>query len=367
MIYNLGEAMERLGHRVQYLFLEDLVEPGSVRPRFLDLVFSQRLARHIVAHREQYSVVDLHAPTGFLYGLRRRRNQASALPPYVMTLHGLEERRIHVMSREEKKGRAWNYKWKNRIWHRLYHLPRFRWSIRTADGAHVVARDVATLLQLKYNMDAERVAYIPNAVDQRFFLEREYKQTGTIRLLYAGSWLDQRGIFYLRDALVRLIAQIPGLSMTFAGVGVPAQEIASFFGLELKGRVAAIESVPAEGMHRLYADHDIFLFPSLMEGMPSVLLEAMASGMPVITTETCGMPDIIENEWDGLLIPTADSAAIENAVKRLAGSAEMRRNLGERAREKMRRYTWERSARELANFYWRTIELGNKAGLSNGD
>ncbi len=116
-------------------------------------------------------------------------------PPYVMTLHGLEERRVRVMSREARKGRAWNFSWKNRLWHSVYIFPRFRSAIRTADAAHTIARDTWNLLQLKYNLDAERTAYIPNGVEPRFFVPRQYDRSGPLKLLYAGTWLDQRGYF----------------------------------------------------------------------------------------------------------------------------------------------------------------------------
>jgi glycosyltransferase involved in cell wall biosynthesis len=260
------------------------------------------------------------------------------------------------MSREVKEERAWNYSFRNRLWQRFYHMPRFRWSIRTADGAHTYSRDVASMLQLKYNMDADRVAYIPNGVEQRFFIPREHRASEALRLLYAGTWLDQRGIFYIRDALRSLAPRLPGLTMTFAGCGVQPEEIQRFFGAELTGRIVVLPVVAAERMQELYAEHDVFLFPSLMEGLPSVLLEAMATGMPVITTETCGMPDVVEDEFNGLLIPPANAPAMEEAILRLAHSVELRQRLGEAARETMRRHTWEGAARRLQGLYRRIIQ-----------
>jgi glycosyltransferase involved in cell wall biosynthesis len=356
IVYNLGREIERRGHQVTYVFLEDLVTPGTVSARFSELVFALRLARYIVKNRANFSIVNLHAPAGCAYGIRRRWSSAGDYPPYVMCLHGLEERRVHVMSREAKKGRAWNFSWKNRAWHRLYHQPRFRWSIKTANGAHTHSRDVWTLLQLKYNLDAERAAYITSGVEPRFFIGREYRETDALRLLYAGTWLDQRGIFYIREALRKLAPRFPGLTMTFAGCGVPAEEIERFFGEELKGRIVVRPVIAAEQMPQLYAEYDVLLFPSLMEGLPSVLLEAMATGMPVITTETCGMSDVVEDEYNGLLLAPADATAIENAVERLARSAELRQKLGETARETMKRYTWERAGTQLEALYRRVLE-----------
>src|SRR5207302_10694032 len=113
---------------------------ASVTGRFHELLFSSRLAHYIRQNRAKFSVVNLHAPAGLVYGFRRRL-LGTIGPPYIMTLHGLEERRVHAMSREQRKGRAWNFSWKNRAWHSVYTFPRFRWSIRTADGAHTYSRD----------------------------------------------------------------------------------------------------------------------------------------------------------------------------------------------------------------------------------
>jgi glycosyltransferase involved in cell wall biosynthesis len=361
VIYNLGHELERFGHHVTYVFQEDLIEPESVSPRFNELVFSWKLGRYIAENRKKFSIVNLHAPTGFPYGLRRKWRGAAGYPPYIMTLHGLEERRVQAMSREAKKGRAWNYSLKNRLWHRFYHQPRFRWSIRTADGAHTCARDVWSTLQMKYGLDSDRVAYIPHGVESRFLLPREYHSVESLRLLYAGTWLDQRGIFYIRDALRNLAPRIPGLTMTFAGCGVPPEEIHGFFGTELAGRIVVRPVVAAERMEGLYAEHDVFLFPSLMEGLPLVLLEAMATGMPVITTETCGMPDVVENDYNGLLVPPANSLAIEDGILRLARSVELREKLGMAARETMKRYTWERAARQLEALYQHVLALEGQA------
>jgi glycosyltransferase involved in cell wall biosynthesis len=355
IIYNLGRELEAMGHQVTYVFLEDLIPPGTGSARFNDLIFAWRLSRYIAKNRARFSIVNLHAPVGFVYGMRRRWFGGRDYPPYVMTLHGLEERRVHVMSREVKKGRAWNYAWKNRMWHRCYTRPRFWWCIKTADGAHTYSRDVWTLLQLKYNLDVERTAYIPSGVEARFFIPREYRGTDSPRLLYAGTWLDQRGIFYIRDALRRLVMQRPGLTMTFAGCGAPPEVIHNFFGDELKGHIEVRPVVPAEQMQALYAEHDILLFPSLMEGLPGVLLEAMATGMPVITTETCGMPDVVQDGVNGKLVQPGSAEAIEEAVAELAGSVESRKRLGVAARETMARYSWERSARKLEGLYRRVL------------
>lgn len=361
IIYNLGHELERRGHSVTYVFKEDLFGEDKISNRFNEMVFSNRLYHFVARDPGRFSVVNLHAPSGLLYGIRRKWLGVRSLPPYVMTLHGLEERRIHVQSREEKKGRAWNFKLRNRLWHRCYTFPLYRGAIRTSDGAHAYSRDVWNFLNLKYNLDPDRARYIPSGIEKRFFLPRRYENNGPLKLLYVGTWLDQRGIFYLRDALESLAQKLPGITMTFAGCHVPPETIQQFFGPKLASTAFVYPTVPSGQIHELFAQHDVFLFPSLMEGLPGVLLEAMASGMPVITAETCGMPDVVEDGFNGVLVPPADARAIVEAVLRLAASPELRRQLGQAAQQTMSRYTWERSAIMLENLFRHIIESESKA------
>jgi glycosyltransferase involved in cell wall biosynthesis len=353
--YHLGHGLEQRGHSVTYVFQEDLCGQDRISSRFSAFSFSRRLDRYIAGQRDKFSIVNLHAPSGLFYGIRRRWFGPRNLPPCVMTLHGLEERRIHVQAREAKKGRAWNFNLRNRLWHRFYTFPLYRWTIRNADGAHTYSRDIWNILQLNYNLDSDRVAYIPNGVEPRFLLPRRYGSSGPLKLLYAGTWLDQRGIFYIREALERLVPQMPGMTMSFVGCGCPPETIRDFFGPKIASAIVVQPVIPSSQMHELFSSHDIFLFPSLMEGLPSVLLEAMASGMSVITAETCGMPDVVESDFNGLLVPPADAQALEKAVLRLAASPELRERLGQAAQQTMTRYTWERSAFMLEGFFRHVI------------
>jgi glycosyltransferase involved in cell wall biosynthesis len=351
VIHNLAAELQALGHQVDCLFREDILDPPVPSPRFEALAFAHRLARHIHGWPGKYDVVNLHAPAGCIYGVMRRLHGRRGSPPYVMTMHGLEERRVHAMSREDRKGRAWHFSWKNRLWHRLYHQTLFSLSIRTADLAILLNREAASWVQLHCHRDSSDVFYIPNGVESRFFLERAYPATIAPRLLYVGSWLDQRGIYYIADALLPLAVAFPALHFTVAGCFNPPDEVLRYFDPSLHSRIEVIPFVEAARMPAVYAAHDIFLFPSLVEGLPLALLEAMASGMPIITTETCGMPDVVSNGVNGLLITPADSTAIVDSVTRLAISATLRSSLGHAATGSMRNYTWDRVARRVEHVF----------------
>ena len=351
MVYNTAESLQIRGHHVTCLFKEDLLPRPVAFPRFEALYFAKRLAGELHRRRTEFDVVNIHAPAGFVYGLRRQWSHNRGLPPYVMLLHGLEERRNHAMKREAEKGRAWYFRWKNRVWQRLYHMPLYRWSIISADQAVVINRETWSMLQLRYKREIGRVWYIPNGIEPQFFLPRDYPDGYAKRLLFAGTWIDHKGVYYLCEGFAAVAQRHPDVRLTIVGCGTDAETVKHAFDAVLRDRVDVLPFVSRAEMPALYARHDIFVFPSLMEGLPIVLLEAMATGMPVVTTETCGMMDMVEDEYNGLLVKPADSAAFASAVERMITSVELRRQLGRTAQETMRRHTWERTAAQLEKVF----------------
>jgi glycosyltransferase involved in cell wall biosynthesis len=343
VIWNVANALQARGHRVECLFVEDLLRQPFSPARFESAAFAWVLARKILREFSSFDVVNLHSPCGFIYGVMRRTCWRGG-PPFVMTMHGLEQRRVYAMRREAKKGHAWHFSWKNRAWRRAYYQPQFDLAIRTADESIVLNREAWSYLQLCYKREGDRVTYIPNGVEEKFFVAREYPERIAPRLLIVGSWLDQRGIYYLREALQILANQLPAVRLTIAGCSVNEGIVRQFFGTRLEQNIEVIPFLPSGQMPSIYAAHDVFVFPSLMEGLPLVLLEAMAGGMPVVTTETCGMPDIVQDDVNGLLVPPANGEAIAEAIVRLHCSRELRRRLGLAAQAHMRNYTWEKIA-----------------------
>ena len=346
VLNNAAELVKR-GHAVDCWFLDDLFQHPPRPKRLEPLLFAFSLARRILRQREKYDVVNLHAPSGCLYGFWRRLFGPSTLPPYVLTMQGSEERFVHTMKREHRKRRAQNFGFKNRIWHRIFHQTMYDYSISTADYGTVANRESQIIAEIKYDRDPGKFRYVPNGTEGRFFVPRTYPEKPTLRLLYVGTWIDRKGIYYLKDAFEVLIQRMPGIELTVAGSLMSEERVRSFFAPTVRESVRVIPFLRREEMPELYATHDVFVFPSLMEGMPLTLLEAMASGMPVVTTNTCGMADIVEDELDGLLVPVANPDKLADAVERLCKSVKLRSQIGQEAQRKMRRFTWEKVTSSL--------------------
>ncbi len=106
------------------------------------------------------------------------------------------------------------------------------------------------------------------------------------------------------------------------------------------------------GMAHAFAAADIFLLPSLFEGTPLTLIQAMMSGLPIVTTATCGMKDVITDECTGLLVPIRSSTSVVRALERLTADRALRERLGRAARtQAVTNYSWERSAEPVLRAY----------------
>jgi glycosyltransferase involved in cell wall biosynthesis len=103
------------------------------------------------------------------------------------------------------------------------------------------------------------------------------------------------------------------------------------------------------------AAHDVFVFPSLFEGFGLVLLEALAMGLPVITTPHTAGPDIIREGIDGFIVPIRDSAAIAACLERLHRDPARRLEMSRQARQRAGDFTWKNYESTLANCVGRAL------------
>lgn len=357
IVYNLARELDNLGHSVKPIFFEDLLPQQQWPSRFRTIEFAKRISAYVREARTEFDVINIHAPFGFWYGWRRRRLGSQAGPPYVMTMHGLEERRNYAMRREAEKGRADYFRWKNRVWQYLYHMPTYRWSFKTADQCIVTNREALLFLELHYNLPPDRVWLVPNGVGPEFFHVRSFPGGIATKLLFVGTWIDHKGVYYLAQAFEKVLRVIPDARLTIAGCQEPEEKVRQYFSPASQAALDVWPFITRAEMSSLYAEHEIFVLPSLMEGMPLVLLEAMASGMPVVTTESSGMTDLVEDSHDGLFVIPGDAESLSAAIVRLCRDSELRLRLGRAAQEKMKRYTWKQTARRTEAVFNRAIGI----------
>src|SRR6266478_6431934 len=295
IVHNLARELGNLGHSVKPMFFEDLLPEQRWPNRFRTVEFAKRIAEYVQEARNEFDIINIHAPFGFWYGAQRRWRGSQAGPPYVMTMHGLKERRMYAMGREAKKGRADYYRLKNRVWQNIYHMPTYRYSATTADQSIVTNRETLTYLQLYYGLPPDRVWFVANGVGSEFFLPRTYSSGRATKLLFVGTWIDHKGVYYLAEAFDKVLATFPSTRLTVAGCIVPETQVRKYFSAATQSALTVLPFVSRSEIAHLYAEHEMFVLPSLMEGIPLVLLEAMASGRPGIPAEACVMTALVED------------------------------------------------------------------------
>ena len=130
-------------------------------------------------------------------------------------------------------------------------------------------------------------------------------------VLFAGTWRKNKGVEDLVAAWPLVLASRPDARLIVLGGGVPAGVIVSAFASASRASVEVQTATTDEAAAAVYAGADVFVLPSLFEGTPLTLLEAMRSGLPLVTTDTCGMKDVIRSGVNGLLVPIRSPAGRE--------------------------------------------------------
>jgi glycosyltransferase involved in cell wall biosynthesis len=200
-------------------------------------------------------------------------------------------------------------------------------------------------------MSAATIEVIPNGVElDRFFPVEGDEQSDTVRLLTVGRLTATKRIEMLIDAVEILHKEGRSISVTIAGAGQLEQGLRqSVSGRDLRGVVRIAGRVDPEKMPQLYRDHDIFISASLQEGMSNAMLEAMASGLPIITTRCEGVEELITD--NGVIVEDTNAEGMAAAIRKLGDDRQAQQQMGVAARSRAEQFTWSRVAEEYLKLY----------------
>lgn len=180
-------------------------------------------------------------------------------------------------------------------------------------------------------------------------------------VLFVGRLLHGKGLSLLFEAVAELRGRGLDVTVTVVGDGPARAEVeAAVRALWLSEHVHFLGSVGQDDLRARYAAADLFCLPSFAEGIPVVAMEAMAMELPVVTTRIMGIPELVEDGTNGLLVPPGRVDALTDALEHLIRAPEERRRMGAAGREKVRAdYDVARSARRMRSVF--EAELGLSA------
>ena len=148
-------------------------------------------------------------------------------------------------------------------------------------------------------------------------------------LLFLGRITQLKGVYDLMQAVRRLAATIPDIRLQIAGVGESEQVLACARELGVADRVELIGWITGSAKRTALAEASALVLPSYAEGLPMALLEAMAVGTPVIATPVGGVPDLVRDGHNGLLVAPGDVAALAAAIRRVLVEPGLAAGLGQ--------------------------------------
>lgn len=203
-------------------------------------------------------------------------------------------------------------------------------------------------VRFSQHLGARRTRTIPNGINVTHYTPHASRTDTAFRIIFVGRIIWAKGIQDLITAVAALRIHGLRLELTIVGIGPYEKELRTLVREKnLDGIVHFLGERRSEEIPAILAAHDVFVNPSYSEGLPTVVLEAAAAGIPIIATDVGGTAEILTQEKTGILIPPKDSEKLRKALARLATDPLGRVAMGAEARAAvLHRFTWDHIADE---------------------
>ena len=210
---------------------------------------------------------------------------------------------------------------------------------------------------IKRGLDPTKLKIFPRGLDTEFFrptrrdpifFEKFGAPNGQVRLLYVGRVSREKDLDVLANAYRRLREENLPVQLYFVGDGPYSQALS-----EILPEACFTGYLRGEQLAAAYASADIFVFPSTTDTFGNVIIEAQASGVPVVVSDSGGPKELVEDNANGLVTKSHDVEDFARAIRTLVCDPALRRRMGERARESVVNRTWPSAFRN----FWSMTEI----------
>jgi len=176
---------------------------------------------------------------------------------------------------------------------------------------------------------------------------------------YVGWLIPIKGVTYLVDAMAEVLQRHPNSLLVLVGKGDEKGEEEVKLSKQVEN-LGIVDNVRFLGwrpdVNEIMGCFDIFVLPSLNEGMGRVLVEAMANGLPIVASSVGGIPDLVKHGENGLLVPPADEGSLERAISALLSDEARRKHMGETGKRICSPYSIEAMVEKIDDLYSRLLE-----------
>jgi glycosyltransferase involved in cell wall biosynthesis len=316
-----ADYLGRAGHRCTILTPEDFPSLRRYDSRLLPLLYPIAVANCLMGTRRDTNVAIFHSYSGWATSLLQKHFRLLADLRTSIIFHGLEPLYYQRLQQEIPLSRRY------RLLHGKLMMTLLRNSSRAADMLFCLNSEEAAYLVANEWGERDRVQTVSNSVPESFFLQRKYRPRAT-QLLFVGQWLPMKGIAYLVEAFTRVATANPDLQLCCAGTMAPEEQVLASFPQHVRAKVNVRPRVTEGELLHLHRQSDIFVLPTLSEGFSLAVAEAMASGLPIVTTAVGAAPDMLFDRHNALLVPTRDPQALADAIADLLDDQALRDRLG---------------------------------------
>lgn len=304
----------------------------------------RQLDRLMADIRPEYVIAHFAYPAGAVAAAIRAR----AGVPYAVVLHGSD------VPGYQSKRFGFIYPAYRRFFRRI---------CDRADRVVAVSHELASLAGASW---PGRITVIHNGVDIRRFSPGPPRPAGGDRLRVAltAQLIERKGVDTLLDALQIMAPEDRGrLDIRIYGEGPHRPHLERrISGEDLESCVHLEGLCPADRMPEALRAADLFVLPSFQEGLPLSLLEAMAAGLPATASRVGGIPSVLHDGQNGLLVPPGDAIALCDALHRLRRDPELRRRLGAAARATAETMSWDEIWKQYRQQLFPAIALATGSG-----
>lgn len=258
--------------------------------------------------------------------------------PVIITVHGVSAERNSLVNLAQ-----YSYLYTFGSWV-------FRNSTRTICLTNSDATEIT-----RFGANPEKIRVVPNAVDTDLFKPGE--DNGN-HLVWVGRFVPEKGLQYLVKAAKIVLSEHHDVKFVLVGDG-PLKPCIMNLAIKngLKERICFAGKMSQREVVQVMQSASVFLLPSLKEGFPKTLLEAMACGKPVIASNISGVNEIIEDGYNGLLVPPREPRLMADAIIELSNDKDLSHKLGQQARlSVLKRYNWDLVIDKIEKVYCEAIE-----------
>jgi glycosyltransferase involved in cell wall biosynthesis len=307
----------------------------------------------------QADIYEAHAVSG--YGFPKTLEKLGIKKPFIHTIHGVladEYEQAKKNGYPSVRGKVANY-----FMQRLS-----KQEEETAKKATIIvtiSNYSLEKIQKYYGIDQSKVRIVPNGVDIEKFKPRDPQAIrqkfglGTEPcVLFVGSLIPRKGIPFLVEAAKKVVKDQANTKFLIVGKGPLRNQLSdSLKTAKLSGNFKFIGNLKDDMLPAIYNCADVFVLPSIQEGQGIVLLEAQASGKPVVTFDIGGVNEAVQNQETGLLVKRGNIEALADALLKLLTDKTLREKMGSNGRKFVsENYTWDTCAQKMLKVYHEALK-----------